>query len=315
MQKKEGIVIKTTGSWLTVRTIDGVLIECRLRGNFRTKGIKATNPVAVGDKVQFQMPGTEGIGFVTNILPRKNYIIRKSTKLSKLVQVIAANIDQAYVIVTLAEPRTSTGFIDRFLITAEAYSIPANIIFNKIDIYNSKMKTQLNELSDVYSNIGYGCYHVSALKGDNLEVLINAMKGDVSLFAGHSGVGKSALLNAIQPELNIKTGEISDMHLKGKHTTTFAEMHELNFGGYIIDTPGIKEFGVIDFYKEELSHYFPEIFKIGDSCRFNNCTHTHEPDCAVIKAVEAGEIYFSRYQNYYNIMNDNDLSTQEWELR
>ncbi|MCF8298279.1 MAG: ribosome small subunit-dependent GTPase A [Saprospiraceae bacterium] len=310
-----GIVIKSTGSWFSVKAENNNIIECRIKGKFRMKGLKSTNPLAVGDKVDFDFHETENIGLITKIYERKNYIIRKSTNLSKLVHIIAANIDQAYIIITVAEPRTSTGFIDRFLITAEAYNIPANIIFNKIDIYNSELEKLHNRFIKTYTDIGYKCYEVSAKRGDNLDILKSSLENKINLFAGHSGVGKSAIINRLIPDLNIKVKEISSVHLKGTHTTTFAEMHELKDGGFIIDTPGIKEFGVIDFRKEELFHYFPEIFKISKDCQFNNCTHTHEPNCAVKKALKEGRISESRYKNYINIFLDKDLELNEWELR
>ena len=310
-----GIVIKSTGSWFSVKAENNNIVECKLKGKFRIKGLKATNPVAVGDKVDFIFNETENIGLITKIFERENYIIRKSTKLSKLVHIIATNIEQAFIIVTIAEPRTSTGFIDRFLITAEAYNIPANIIFNKIDIYNEEQKQLLKNLNKIYTEIGYNCYEVSALRGDNMKHLKTVLNAKTNLFAGHSGVGKSALINYLIPELNLKVKEISPVHLKGTHTTTFAEMHELSEDGFIIDTPGLKEFGVIDFYKEELFHYFPEIFKISKDCQFNNCTHIHEPNCAVKEALNEGIISESRYKNYFNILHDKDLDLNEWEMR
>ena len=311
----EGIVIKSTGSFYTVKQDDGAIIQCKLKGKFKIEGLKATNPVVVGDRVGFKYLDDKTTGLINKIQKRKNYIIRKATKLSKLTHIVAANIDNAFLIVTLAEPRTSTGFIDRFLVTAEAYSIPTNIVFNKIDINDKELKNRRNELIEIYTKIGYKCYEVSALKEINIDILKEKMKDKINLFAGHSGVGKSELINKIEPGLSIQIGEISKVHNKGKHTTTFAEMHELSFGGYIIDTPGIKEFGLIDFYKEELFHYFPEIFRISSECQFHNCTHEHEPNCAVIRAVEEGIISETRYKNYINILTDSDMDINEWELR
>jgi ribosome biogenesis GTPase / thiamine phosphate phosphatase len=296
-----GIVIRTTGSWHTVRTATGDIYECKLKGLFRIKGLKATNPIAIGDRVEFDPPANQNHGNIHKILDRKNYIIRKSTKLSKTVHIIASNIDRAFVVATLAFPRTSTGFIDRFLVTAEAYKIPVTILFNKTDIYDKDFKGQMDDLCKMYEKIGYSCFGISALKGDNMLLVKEAMQDKVSLIAGHSGVGKSAIINTLDPGLKLKTGEISYYHQKGKHTTTFAEMHPLSFGGYIIDTPGIKEFGLVDFYREELTHYFPEMFSLLGNCHFHNCAHIHEPHCAVRDAVEAGEISESRYNNYLNM--------------
>lgn len=304
----KGIVIKSTGSWHTVQTDDGMTIHCKLKGKFRVKGIKTTNPLAVGDKVTIKILPEEETGLITGISPRHNYIIRKATKLSKVSHIIAANIDQAFLIVTLAEPRTSTGFIDRFLVTAEAYHIPACIVFNKIDIYDSEIESLLDELTGIYENTGYPCYHVSALKGDDIEFLEEKMKNKVTLFAGHSGVGKSALINTLQPGLNLKTKPISEVHQKGKHTTTFAEIIPLSFGGYIIDTPGIKEFGLYDLKKEEIPERYPEMRALMHNCKYNNCMHVHEPGCAVKEAVENGEISKLRYYNYLSIINAEDFN-------
>ncbi len=304
----KGIVIKSTGSWHTVQTEDGTTIHCKLKGKFRVKGIKTTNPLAVGDKVTIKILPEEGTGLITNISPRHNYIIRKATKLSKVSHIIAANIDQAFLIVTLAEPRTSTGFIDRFLVTAEAYHIPACIVFNKIDIYDSETESLLDELTGIYENTGYPCYHVSALRDDNIGFLEEKMKNMITLFAGHSGVGKSALINTLQPGLNLKTKPISEVHQKGKHTTTFAEIIPLSFGGYIIDTPGIKEFGLYDLKKEEIPERYPEMRALMHNCKYNNCMHVHEPGCAVKEAVENGKISKLRYYNYLSIINAEDFN-------
>jgi len=309
----KGIIVKSTGSWHTVRTPDGKKYECKLKGQYRIKGLKATNPVAVGDNVEFSVSGNENVGLIDKIEPRKNYIIRKSKKLSKQVHIIAANIDMAYLVVTLARPRTSTGFIDRFLITAEAYHIPATLIFNKIDLYDDGLWQYHNELVKIYTGAGYRCVQVSALRGDNIADLRTMLAGKINLFSGHSGVGKSALINAIDPALNLKTGEISEIFLKGKHTTTFTEMICPQCGGYIIDTPGIKEFGLIDFKREDLTHYFPEFFRLLHQCKFYNCTHINEPDCAVKSALEKGEVSQSRYKNYLSIFHGEDIDEKEWE--
>lgn len=292
---------------------NGSKINCKLKGQFRIKGIKTTNPVAVGDRVEFIHVRDENTGMIIRIFERKNYIIRRSTNLSKLSHIIASNIDQAVLIITHSQPRTSTGFIDRFLVTAEAYHIPAIIIVNKIDLFNDDLEKYHNKIVDIYSSIGYPCYSVSALKRTNLLQLINLLKDKKSLVSGHSGVGKSALINAIEPGLDIKTGEISHIHNKGKHTTANAEMHKLSFGGFIIDTPGIKEFGLLDFEKSEVAERFPEMREKMHECKFNNCTHVHEPDCAVKLAVEEGKISKSRYLNYLSILDDNYFEIVDWD--
>lgn len=309
----KGIIVKSTGSWHTVRTEDGKKYECKLKGRYRIKGLKATNPVTVGDHVDFFMQGEEQVGIIEKIEARKNYIIRKSKKLSKQVHIIAANIDMAYLVVTLAQPRTSTGFIDRFLITAEAYHIPASLIFNKIDLHDEKHLQMHQALKTVYTDAGYPCIDVSALRGDNISELRNLLSGKINLFSGHSGVGKSALINAIDPSQKLKTGKISEMFLKGKHTTTFTEMIILKSGGYIIDTPGIKEFGLIDFKREDLTHFFPEFFKLLPQCKFYNCTHINEPDCAVKTSLDKGLVSQSRYKNYLSIFFGEDIDGKEWE--
>lgn len=300
----KGIIIKSTGSWYSVLDQAGKQYDCRLRGKFKMEGLRSTNPIAVGDHVEFILQGDDGI--ITGILSRKNYIIRKSTNLSHKTQIIAANIDQALLIATLHEPRTSTGFIDRFLVTAEAYSIPAQIIFNKTDIYDVAEMKLLDELIAIYEPLGYPCHKVSAQEKTNLEVIKQLLRDKVSLVSGHSGVGKSTLINAIEPGLQLKTGEISQVHLKGKHTTTFAEMFKLSDNGFIIDTPGIKEFGLVDFEPWELCHYFPEMRQLFNQCKFDNCTHMHEPGCEVKKNLEAGNISISRYSNYLNMLTGED---------
>jgi len=308
MELKNGVVIRSTGSWYSVRVSKNEILEVRIKGKFRKMGIKTTNPLAVGDHVVFELH-SNGDGVITEILPRSNYIIRKSVNLSKQAHIIASNIDQAIIIVTIAAPSTSTGFIDRFLITAEAYHIPVTIIFNKIDIY-TKLETQkLNVLKDAYESIGYPCLSISALNNIGIREVEGLMKGKVTLLSGHSGVGKSTLVNTIDSSLDLKTASVSDSHNKGKHTTTFAEMFELSMGGFIIDTPGIKGFGLVDFDKNDLSHYFIDIRKFISDCKFNNCQHIKEPKCAVIKAVEDGKITKSRYNNYVAMWNDDDLES------
>lgn len=303
----EGIVIKSTGSWYSVLSPDGTLTDCKLKGKFKISGIRTTNPLAVGDRVRFRVLQEENTGLITHILPRKNYIIRKATKLSKESQILAANLDQAIIIVTLAQPRTSTGFVDRFLITAEAYHVPAVIIFNKIDLYDDKLMDDLDALREIYENAGYQCYCVSALTGENTESVKDLIKGKTSLLAGHSGVGKSALINYIEPGLDLKTNPISRMHQKGVHTTTFAWMFKMSFGGFIIDTPGIKEFGLYELEKSTLGERYPEMRALMPDCRYTNCTHLHEPGCAVKEAVKKGKFSKIRYDGYLRIMSaDND---------
>lgn len=304
----EGVVIKSTGSWYNVYTPQGNVIPCKLRGAFRVKGIKTTNPVAVGDRVEYDLIAADETGVITHIRERDNYIIRKATKLSKVSHIIAANIEQAFLIVTLAEPRTSTGFIDRFLITAEAYHIPAGLIFNKLDIYDNEMMENLESLSTIYKDAGYLCIRVSALRGDNMEDFMSKIRDRITLLAGHSGVGKSALINVVQPGLNLKTRPISAAHQKGIHTTTFAEMIPLDIGGFIIDTPGIKEFGLYDLDKETLAERYPEMRALMHQCKYYNCTHIHEPGCAVKEAVEKGEIHELRYNNYLSISQSDELN-------
>jgi len=302
----EGLVTKSTGSWYQVLTDDGQKYDCRIKGIFRTKGITTTNPIAVGDRVDFELEPEQGTGVITKLQPRKNYIIRKSINLSKQAQILAANLDQALLVVTLASPRTSLGFIDRFLVTAEAYDIPAALVFNKLDLFSDEGLEILADYKSIYENIGYPCFEVSALNGTNIEQVSAIIKDKMTLFSGHSGVGKSSLINALVPELQLRTTQISEWHDKGVHTTTFAEMFELPQRGYIIDTPGIRELGVIDIEKNELSHFFPEMRALLNQCRFNSCRHINEPGCAVIKAVEEGQIELSRYESYLSIYNGND---------
>ena len=301
-----GTIVKATGSQYEVIDETGATVTCVIRGQLRLKGFEATNPVVVGDNVEIEKDNTSKTGVITELLDRKNYILRKSVKLSKQRHIIAANLDKAYVMVTLVLPRTSTGFIDRFLATAEAYSIPAGVIFNKADLYEEDEKNLVEELKSMYEKIGYTCIVISALNENDIQSLRQLLKGKVNLFSGHSGVGKSTVINALIPGLNLKTSEISGYHLKGTHTTTFAEMHHLPEGGFIIDTPGIREFGIIDFDRKEVSHFFPEIFKKGRNCKFNNCLHVNETKCAVLDAVGNGEISLSRYESYVSILDNED---------
>jgi ribosome biogenesis GTPase len=302
----QGLITKSTGSWYQVQTPDGRKVDCRIKGKFRIKGITTTNPVAVGDSVDFDMEPEQETGVITTLHERKNYIIRKSINLSRQAQIIAANLDQAFLVVTLASPRTSLGFIDRFLVTAEAYHIPARLIFNKLDLFSDHGLEILAEYSGIYEKLGYPCYHVSAIKSMNVDQVIEQLKDKTSLISGHSGVGKSTLINNILPELSLRTGEVSEVHDTGKHTTTFAEMFELPFGGFIIDTPGIREFGIVDIEQSELGRLFPEIRQHMEGCRFKNCRHINEPGCAVLAAVENEEIELSRYESYLSIYHGND---------
>ncbi len=303
--------MRTTGSWHLVRTDDGSLVSCRLRGKMRTRGIRTTNPVAVGDHVEIEAVAGEPQGTITHVLERENYIIRRATKLSHESHIIAANIDQVALVATLAFPRTSTGFIDRFLVTAEAYHIPAIIIFNKTDLYDNVLKEALQQVVRIYEQAGYPVLAVSAAGGSGIDDLRAVLENRTSLLSGHSGVGKSTLINVLEPGLNLKVKEISSYHLKGQHATTFAEMFPLSGGGYIIDTPGIKEFGLTDFDRNEVAERFPEMRALMHDCRYNNCSHVHEPGCAVIRAVEAGEIAFSRYENYLRIYHGRDWDDEK----
>jgi ribosome biogenesis GTPase len=299
-----GIVYKSTGSWYTVKSDAQEFYNCRLKGKFRIKGIKSTNPVAVGDKVHFEVEtiGDDTIGIIHKIEERKNYIIRKSVNLSKQTHIIASNLDQVFLLITLNNPPTFTSFIDRFLVSAEAYKIKAVLLFNKIDTYNEEELGEIKYLARIYRNIGYECVGISAKTEKNIDTVKEMMKGNVSVFSGHSGVGKSTLVNTLEPQLNIKTKEISEQHLQGQHTTTFAEMFDLSFGAQIIDTPGIKGFGMVEIEKDELSGYFPEFFELKEHCKFNNCLHVEEPKCAVKDALEEGSIPWSRYKSYLQIL-------------
>lgn len=301
----KGLVIRNTGSWYVVKTDSGLSVECKIKGNFRLKGIRSTNPVAVGDRVQIS--GTEsGNSFITEIEDRKNYIIRRASNLSKQSHIIAANLDLCLLVVTVNYPETSTTFIDRFLASAEAYRVPVSIVFNKVDRYTEDELRYLEGLINLYDTIGYTCYKVSALTGEGIDEIRNLLKDRITLFSGHSGVGKSTLINAILPEQHQKTSEISAAHNKGMHTTTFSEMFPVEGNGYIIDTPGIKGFGTFDMKDEEVGHYFKEIFKFSAECKYGDCTHRHEPGCTVRQAVADHYISESRYASYLNILEDKE---------
>lgn len=299
----KGLVVKNTGSWYTVRTEEKGDVESKIKGNFRLKEIRTTNPVAVGDWVEIQI-NPEGTAFITEIKERRNYIIRRASNLSKQAHIIAANVDMALLIVTVNYPITTTIFIDRFLATAEAYRIPVRLVFNKIDRYQEEEKELLDGLIHLYTTIGYPCSKICARTGEGIDELRADLQGKITLLSGHSGVGKSTLINQLIPGVELRTGDISEYHNKGMHTTTFSEMISLPDGGYLIDTPGIKGFGTIEMEGAEIAHYFPEIFRHSADCRFNNCTHRHEPGCAVLQAVEKHYISESRYRSYLNIMED-----------
>ncbi len=299
----KGRVIKSTGSWYLLRNEEGEIFKARIRGKFRLDNIQHTNPVAVGDFVDFEVD-KDGLAVIQKIHERKNYIIRRSVNLSKKSHIIASNIDKAFLVVTLDNPKTSFGFIDRFLVTAEAYHIPVMLVFNKMDTYDEEMLEEVKYYKFIYENIGYETIEVSALTGFNIDQLKSELKGITSLIAGHSGVGKSTLMNVLHPNLDLKTSVVSDFNQKGQHTTTFAEMYEWPFGGFSIDTPGIKEFGLVEMEREEIQHYFPEIFELKNECKFDNCLHLNEPKCAVIQAVENAEIAPSRYENYLGFLEE-----------
>ncbi|MBT8273731.1 MAG: ribosome small subunit-dependent GTPase A [Bacteroidia bacterium] len=311
-----GVVYKSTGSWYTVKTHNGKVYECRIKGKFRLEDIKSTNPIAVGDYVDFELENKKETGIINRIQERKNYIIRKSVKLSKQTHIIASNIDQVFLIITIDNPPTFTSFIDRFLVTAEAYSIKTILLFNKIDTYDENAMMEVKYLGSLYRKIGYECIEISAKTGKNIDKVKDLMVAKVSMFSGHSGVGKSTLINALEPGLDLKTKEISEQHQQGQHTTTFAEMFDLSFDAKIIDTPGIKGFGVVDMDEEEVGDFFPEFFKLKQHCKFNNCLHIHEPKCAIKNALDTDEISFSRYRSYRQILEGDEESyrTDNFEI-
>lgn len=304
----EGIIYKSTGSWYSVKGENGQFYQCRIKGKFRIQGIKNTNPIAVGDRVVFSLEdrNVDNQGVINQILPRTNYIIRKSVNLSKRTHIIASNIDYAFLLVTLNNPTTLTSFIDRFLVSSEAYSIKTILLFNKIDTYNQEELLQVKYLAAMYRQIGYECIGISAKTQKNIDKVKELMTGKTSVISGHSGTGKSTLINSISPELNLRTASISEQHQQGQHTTTFAEMFDLDFGGSIIDTPGIKGFGVVDMEKDEVSDFFPEFFALKQHCKFNNCLHVDEPSCAVKEALDSNELSWSRYKSYLQILNGED---------
>jgi ribosome biogenesis GTPase len=301
---EKGLVIKSTGSRYRVLLSSGEILNCTIKGKFRVKDLRITNPVAVGDNILFEFEDNRQTGIITEVLDRRNYILRKASNLSKEAQIIAANIDYVFLMITIIMPETPTEFIDRFLMTAEAYRVPAGIIINKTDIYGDAEREKMEYLISVYSRIGYECFRLSLPENCGIEILKDKIKGRINLIAGNSGVGKTSLLNTLNPELKLKTGEVSDFHRQGKHITTFPEMHPMPFGGYVIDSPGIRGFGVVDMEKNEIWHFFPEIFHVAKDCRFYNCLHIDEPGCAVRKAVGTGIIDPSRYRSYLNIVGD-----------
>jgi ribosome biogenesis GTPase len=304
----KGLVYKSTGSWYTIKSENGDFIECRMKGKFRIKGIKSTNPIAVGDWVDYELEETSDTvtGTIHTIHDRKNYIVRKSVNLSHQMHIIASNIDRVFLLITINNPPTTTNFIDRFLVTAEAYGLETVLVFNKIDTVDEATLEEQLYMQHIYQEIGYQCLRVSSTEMKGIEALKELMIGKVSMFSGHSGVGKSTLVNAMEPNLHLKTKVISEQSMQGQHTTTFAEMYDLSFDARIIDTPGIKGFGIVDMEKEEISGYFPEFFKLKDQCKFNNCLHKEEPHCAIKKALEADKISWSRYKSYLKILEGDD---------
>ena len=305
-----GLVYKSTGSWYSVKTPTNEQFDCRIKGKFRLDGIKSTNPIAVGDYVDFELEKNSDVvtGVINNICERKNYVLRKSVNLSKQTHILASNIDVVFLIITISSPVTSTNFIDRFLLTSNAYSINTILLFNKIDLLDEAEKKILKKLIDIYTNIGYECYEISAKNQYNIDKVQSLMKDKVSMFGGHSGVGKSTLINSLQPNLNLRTNNISVQHAQGQHTTTNAELYDLHFGAKIIDTPGIRGFGIVDFNKSDIKNYFPEFYKLVNQCKFNDCMHVNEPKCIVKQYVEDGKIAISRYENYLQILEDDKSS-------
>ena len=305
-----GLVYKSTGSWYSVKTPSNEQFDCRIKGKFRLDGIKSTNPIAVGDYVDFELEKNSDVitGIINNICERKNYVLRKSVNLSKQTHILASNIDVVFLIITISNPVTSTNFIDRFLLTSNAYSINTILLFNKIDLLDEMEKKVLKKLVNIYTNIGYECYEISAKNQYNIDKVQSLMKDKVSMFGGHSGVGKSTLINSLQPNLNLRTNNISVQHSQGQHTTTNAELYDLDFGAKIIDTPGIRGFGIVDFKKSDIKNYFPEFYKLVNQCKFNDCMHVNEPKCIVKQFVEEGKIANSRYENYLQILEDDKSS-------
>ena len=305
-----GLVDKSTGSWYSVKTLNNKQFDCRIKGKFRLDGIKSTNPIAVGDYVDFELETNSDVetGVIHNICERKNYVLRKSVNLSKQTHILASNIDVVFLIVTISGPTTSTNFIDRFLLTSNAYSINTVLLFNKVDLLNTVEKKILKKLIKIYSEIGYTCHEISAKDGFNIDKVQFIMKDKVSMFGGHSGVGKSTLINSLQPNLNLRTKDISVQHAQGQHTTTNAELYDLDFGAKIIDTPGIRGFGIVDFEKSDVKNYFPEFYKLINQCKFNDCMHINEPKCIIKKLVDEGKIALSRYENYLQILEDEKSS-------
>ena len=305
-----GLVYKSTGSWYSVKTPTNEQFDCRIKGKFRLDGIKSTNPIAVGDYVDFELEKNSDVvtGVINNICERKNYVLRKSVNLSKQTHILASNIDVVFLIITISSPVTSTNFIDRFLLTSNAYSINTILLFNKIDLLDEAEKKILKKLIDIYTNIGYECYEISAKNQYNIDKVQSLMKDKVSMFGGHSGVGKSTLINSLQPNLNLRTNNISVQHAQGQHTTTNAELYDLDFGAKIIDTPGIRGFGIVDFKKSDIKNYFPEFYKLVNQCKFNDCMHVNEPKCIVKQSVDEGTIANSRYENYLQILEDDKSS-------
>lgn len=307
MAMQEGKILKSTGKWYIVELEDGTLVDCRIRGKIRLDGLRTTNPIAAGDQVELTDDrDEEGKGVITSVKERKNYIARKSTNLSKQSQILAANIDKAYLMVTLKSPVTHLAFIDRFLVSAESFRVPVTILFNKVDTYNEDELFYLDALMDLYENIGYPCHKISAENALNINFIRDEITGNQVMISGHSGVGKTTLINQLDSNLDLRTGEISEYHQQGQHTTTFAEMHKLQTGGYIIDTPGIRAFGIVDLDKEVMSHYFPEMRALLGTCKYHNCQHLNEPHCNIKKAIEEGNISESRYQTYLQLMSEDE---------